>query len=132
MYKRTVGVNCEKKQKIWSRKEKRVIEITTLGNNPIWTLLKKYINSLEIGRKFRRKNLLRSVYDMNVSEALNHSQTSIDTYRVYITRLGCIEHVKRGVYKKIMDVPEQLTSSNAKKLAYEEKWKIWFMLPEDW
>lgn len=101
----------------------------------IWTRFLEFIDSIEVGKKFARKNLLYSIYGINEKAFVfkQKSVTTVDNYRAILTKCGILEVTEnsRGVYKKVMNVPKNLSYSVAVKMAYDSSWKQWFMTFED-
>lgn len=121
--KRTVGINCKRKQKIII--DGKVCDITTHGNLTIWGLMKNFINSLEKGSVFTRKELLESVYEIEMGTRM----TTVDTYRATLLRSKFIEFVERGKYRKLLNIPESTTRSDLidKVIMRQKTWKEWFI-----
>jgi len=136
-FKRTYGVNCEKKQLIVLNKgmlHSEAIRIETIENKSIWSLLKKYINSLNKNEIFTRKELLYSVYGNRVGDGLlNNSYygTTVDQYRRYITIANCLEIVDRGKYIKLKSIPPNLSIKKLQNHVYGSTWKRWFIPIEE-
>jgi len=130
MHKRTVGVNRQVKQlaSYKNGKQYNVVRIRTRNDRPIWELFKEYINSLEAGEEFKRKDLMYAVYIDEAAKAMISRETTVDHYRLYASNVGFVDHVSRGKYKKMHDFPEEMTSSILKKFAYNDvQWKDWFI-----
>ena len=58
-----------------------------------------------------------------------YAEEGQETSKVVITIL---EKVKTGLYKKIRSIPENLTVTKLKRIAFQERWKAWFIDPKDW
>lgn len=69
--------------------------------------LKDFIDSLEIGDIFYRKDIIKKNW-----------KSSIDNYRNYFCKARYLEIVGRGKYKKIKNLPKKLTLSKLFKEAY--------------
>lgn len=133
--KRTVGVNREKPHLImditnYPPPYKRV-QVRTIDGKTIWGLFKSFLNNLKDGSEFTRREMLHAVYVEDAAKALTRVQTSLDQYRRFITILGFLGHPKRATYTKLQDIPDFLTISTAKKVAYDRTWKSWFIKLED-
>jgi len=135
-FKRTNGVNCEKKQLIPLQKEmlhSNAIRIETIDNKSIWSLLKNYINNFNINETFTRQELLNSVYGNRVTNGLLNAKcmTTVDQYRRYITIVNCLKIVERGKYKKLKNIPPNLSIKKLQKHVYGSTWKTWFIPIEE-
>lgn len=64
--------------------------------------LKGYINSVSNGSLITRKEL-----SINL-DFKRDGQSTYDLYRVRLCRMGYLDHVGLGVYKKIKDIPEDM------------------------
>jgi len=129
-FKRTVGVNRQKKQLIGVKNKKGVYEATEIRSKkdrPLWKLFLEFFNSLEIGSKFTRVEMLSSVYEENIVLELRGYITSVDTYKSYLKRLGIIEYIAPGIYIKKFNLPDHITISQIKKAASIGDWKEWFI-----
>ena len=73
-----------------------------------WSELVNYINNLSNGDKFYRKKLLSYI----------SNSASIDVYRRSLTLCGYISTDSVGTFIKLDDIPLDLTSTLANKLAY--------------
>ncbi len=102
----------------------KVVEVKTHNDTPIWDLLKLFINSVKINKTFTRKDLLNSVYNV----PMYSYQTTVDTYRNNLTNLGFLEIAGTGIYKKLYNIPEEVTTSHiGKALKDRNTWKGWFI-----
>lgn len=133
--RRTFGINRAKPKLIMDITNypppfKRV-EIKTINNRSIWSLLKEYINNMKVGDQFTRSDLLHSIYRKDAARALSRVETSVDQYRRYLTILEILKHPGRALYEKFNDIPKNLTISTAQKLAYDKSWRSWFIKLED-
>lgn len=68
-----------------------------------WSIIKNYINSNEY---FTRKHMINNIGKNNFSEF----------YMTVITNIGFVEKYNYGKYKRIINIPEDLTSTNLSKL----------------
>lgn len=71
--------------------------------------LKEFINNLEIGDTFLRKDIIKDF------------TSSIDNYRNYFAKARYIKTISLGKYEKIRNIPSKLTSSMLYKEAYFNK-----------
>jgi hypothetical protein len=98
-----------------------------------WNFICKFINSYNDGdivtRKEMREAFVLAKYGIN-SEVFIRS--TLDGYKRLLTRIGVLEDVSRGKYKKLHSIPSTLTSTGARRIATElPNWKDWFMTIED-
>jgi len=129
---RTVGINCKNKQRssILVNGEYKQIFIETNKNHPLWDLFKSYINRLAIGQEFTRKDLLEAVYTKDSSISMRRQPSSVDQYRNSCKHIGFIKSVSVGKYKKLFDIPDNLTTSLLAKhvsLYSKRTWREWAM-----
>lgn len=107
--------------------------VKTRHDKPIWLLLKEYINSLDIGTQFTRFEAKIKIYStQSVAKAMISKIGTEDNYMNHLCKIGILKKIKPGLCEKIQDVPQQLTVTKLKKLAYEQGWELWFKKPEDW
>lgn len=122
MYKRTVGVNCKLKHKIIIDGKRH--EIKVQGNKSAWYRLKEYINSVPVGTLFSRKQMLNSIYTVDVTG----TDSAVDYYKCHLNTLGFISTDRPGVYKKECDIPMHLTIKTVQEAARANKtWRGWFI-----
>jgi len=99
---------------------------------PIWNEMKRLINKIPNESEFTRKYLideLKKYYNFGLYYI---TTSTIDNYRLGLTKMGFIEIIKRGVYKKITSIPEELTTSHLHKFSRNENsWYSWFVEKED-
>jgi len=103
----------------------------TIDQKTVWELTKKFINNLEVNHKFSRSNLLRAVYELDVAVTYGQRECAADAYRRALEKVGCIEFVSRGLYKKIKPIPLNLTTNKLQEAAYDSSWKNWFIPLEE-
>lgn len=90
----------------------------------LWTVLKEFINSININETFTRKEMLAHIYDFN----FNVHRHTTDCYRNDLCHCGFIEKTeKRGVYKKIRHIPIGMTMTQVRKIGYDKTWTEWFV-----
>lgn len=103
------------------------VTIRTIDNRPIWHLFKEFINSLDEGQQFTRKDLFHAIYIEEAANALRAFESTIDHYRVYCSNLGYIDHIGRGLYCKRIDIPINATTTLIESHAYNPNpWQDWF------
>lgn len=132
---RVRGVNCKQQQLLTLKPgmyHEQAIRIRTHRNEPIWHLLKNYINNMDVNTLFNRHDLLSSVYNHEVVEGgITACQTTVDQYRRYLTLAKVLDKVGRGEYKKLKNIPENLSIHKLKKHVYGPGWQTWFIPIED-
>ncbi len=131
--KRCYGVNYKKKQLISIKinNEFQLFRIHTKGDKSIWFLLKKYINNLKVNEEFTRTDLLSCVYIDEIISGMKACQTTVDQYRRYITINGFLSHIGYAKYKKLKNIPENVSIYKLKIHVYDKSWKSWYIKPED-
>lgn len=131
MKKRTVGINCKKKQLIAVKQPDGSYirqEIRSLHGRSLWSNFIIFFNSIVIGEEFTRHQLLRATYEENIVDKMRRDMTTVDAYRCLLTRLEIIEVVKSGIYRKIYNLPSHLTITDVRKASKEMTgWKKWFI-----
>ena len=101
---------------------------STHQNKSIWTLFKTFINSRKKDEIFTRRDLLESVYIYHMASY----NTAADIYRNSITHLGFLESAGRGKYKKLYNIPAEVTTTRiANALTDRNTWKDWFITLHD-
>lgn len=83
-----------------------------------WSKVKKFINTIENDSKITRKEIMQNLKDV--------SPTTVDIYRKLLTEANVLLYIKPGTYKKIQDIPEQLTTTKLLKFLNLSKWRRWF------
>jgi len=129
MNKRTHGKYIPFETLIVPRKRKRVI-IESRNNKPIWDLMKEFINKhARIREKFTRRNMLTYIYpDPNVCDYMRSHNNTADNYRLLLNKVEIVKNTdKLGVYIKLRDVPNKLTTTRLRKIAADKSWKSWFI-----
>jgi hypothetical protein len=117
---------------IYSNKgEFKSVPYETIDQKTVWELTKKYINNLKVNKQFGRSNLLRAVYELEVATAYGQRECAADSYRRALEKVGCIEFVSRGIYKKIKPIPLNLTTNKLQEAAYDSSWRTWFIPLEE-
>jgi len=106
------------------------------GNVPmtLWSLTVTYINNVKINETFKRQELFNGIRNLKTRffyQCVIHEPT-IDTYRMWLTSSEFIEKTENpGVYKKLQDIPEDLTITKLRKYLYGDSWKKWFIPREE-
>jgi len=106
----------------------KVVEVKKNKPGTLWDLFKHFINSKKVNEIFTRKDLLDSIYNV----PMQSHETSVDIYRNNVTHLGFLEHVGRGKYKKLYNIPKQITTTQINNaLTDRNTWKDWFITLHD-
>ena len=127
MNKRTYGSYIPFETLIKPRK--RVI-IESRNKRPIWDLVKGFINyRVKIGEKFTRKDMLEYVYpNPDVCHYMRSHNNTADNYRLLFSKVKVVKNTDTlGVYIKLRDVPNKLTTTRLRKIAADKSWKSWFV-----
>jgi len=98
------------------------IAILRHPDKTLWETTKEFINRLRVDEKFKRKELLKYIYKINMSSFEN----TVDHYRLWLTHIKVIDHISCGLYVKRKQIPKSLTTTKLKKLAYNQNWESWF------
>ncbi len=109
--------------------QKRVI-IKTRTNKSVWYLVKRFINKrVEIEEKFTRKDMLTYIYpDPDVYHYMRSNNNTPDSYRHLLTQVKIVKTTdKPGVYIKLRDIPDKLTTPKLQEIAHDKSWKSWFI-----
>ena len=89
-----------------------------------WETLVDYINKKEIGEILTRTELLGVKW-------ICQSDNSIDSYRNQLAQAGFLETISPGKYRKIKNIPENISISLLTKALYDKTYRGWFMNFED-
>jgi hypothetical protein len=110
-----------------SRNNKQVFYNT----QSIWFDLKKFINNeLKENEVFKRSQFIKKIYGSGFKKT-SGEQLTADLYRCDLVTIGILDHISRGKYKKLRNIPRKLTSSKLHNLAHDKTWKSWFLQKED-
>jgi hypothetical protein len=91
-------------------------------NDKVWEKVIKYIDKKKINEIVTRKELT------SLSNNNYIKNTTIDYYRIVLDRIGILSYESLGKYKKIRNIPEGLTTSEARKFScMKPDWKRWFI-----
>jgi hypothetical protein len=101
-----------------------VMRKSSNSKETLWERTRTYINNLEPGTIFTRRNLFDGVYGHS---RFCRKETTVDHYRLYFTMLKYVDHVGHGKYKKVEQIPIQFTSENIKIVCYDKSWQSWFI-----
>lgn len=83
-----------------------------------WSKILNYIADKEINDLVTRQDLLK---------LSTTRESTIDTYRMLFTKIGVLESVKRGIYKKTRNIRNDISLSLIREMVYEDNWKSWFI-----
>ena len=83
----------------------------------MWDKFKKYINSIENGSLFTRKDILW--YVCKTKQSVSHGST-IDVYKRCSELHGIISTTGRGTYIKLRDIPINMSSTEFRERAYTD------------
>ena len=64
----------------------------------MWKRTVEYVNSFKIGDHIFRSQLMNHMYGNKPPRTSSYGTTA-DNYRRYLTRLGVLEHIDRGIYE---------------------------------
>lgn len=78
-----------------------------------WEQIKNYINNNNIIERNKINKEIKSV--------------SLDCYVNYIRVAGFIERTGRGKYKKILNIPDNMTSTLIQKIAYDKSYNFYML-----
>lgn len=127
MNKRTHGQYIPfEKPLIWDKK----IVIKTRNNKSVWVLMREFINKrVMIGENFTRRNMITYIYpDPNVCHYMRSNNNTPDSYRLLLNKVGIVKNTdKLGVYIKLRDIPDKLTTTKLQEIATDKSWKSWFI-----
>lgn len=77
-----------------------------------------FLNLFYIGDVITRKSIFQNLPDLSNNVK---SSNTIDNYRNWFHKAGYLETIKPGHYKKLKDIPNNLTSVNLRREAYPKK-----------
>jgi hypothetical protein len=112
----------------------KIVDVKIKSPANLWRSFIEYFNSLKDGEEFSRQDMLRSIYDINSARALSNNVNTIDVYRRTCAKTGFVESISLGKYRKIHNLPDNITTSiiNKKAKEFESKtWKEWFIPNEE-
>ena len=93
----------------------------------MWERMKRYINiKHQVGDVINRKDMLYYLYQGPPPKVGTYG-TGGDNYRRCLEKIGFIEKVKRGEYRILHQIKEEVTSAQIKDLAYGDSWRQWFI-----
>jgi hypothetical protein len=96
------------------RKEKlKTIKASVDHMDNSWEEIKNYVNSNDI---IERKKINKEIISV-----------SLDCYINYIRAAGFIERIGRGKYKKIINIPNHITSVKIQKIAYDKSYSNYIL-----
>jgi len=99
-------------------------------NKNIWLLMKEFINiHVQTGELFTRATMLEYIYP-DIANSIKNIINTADTYRCLLCNenIPILEATKKlGTYKKLQDIPMNLTTTKLKEIVTEKSWKSWFV-----
>ena len=103
--------------------------IISKDNKPLWELMKEYINDhIKIGNKFTRKDMLNYIYPNIGSDDMCYIKNTPDNYRCLLTNVEILKATNEpGIYIKLQNIPDNLTTSKLKKIVADKSWRKWFI-----
>jgi len=103
--------------------------IISKDNKPLWELMKEYINDhIKIGNKFTRKDMLNYMYPNIGRDDMCYITNTPDTYRWLLVKVKILKVAnKPGIYIKLQNIPDKLTTTELKKIASDKSWREWFI-----
>lgn len=84
-----------------------------MKNKTTWEITKELISHKKIGEIITRRELVKKVY----SDMKNIPMT-LDGYRKELCHAGYLKSVRAGVFEKLKDIEEDLTTVELRKKAY--------------
>jgi len=120
MIKRT---RLYKKQRIVNNNSKSEM-VSTVNDRSIWDLIKEYVNQFPIDHIIERGKIILAIYQMKESYV---NTNSIDSYLYQLRYVQVLETIKPGKYKKLRNIPVNLTTSHLSKVSKKNSWESWFM-----
>lgn len=97
-----------------------------------WNKFRNYINQTKIGDNITRQGFLKEVYKTRKVWTSYSTLTTIDAYRLSLTKLGILTLITPGVYKVNYHINENTSIGKIQKLAYRPRsWRNWFIEWED-
>lgn len=90
----------------------------------LWDITKDFLKTIKTGKKFKRKELLEYVYG---TSSISSSQVAVDSYRNALEAVGFIQTTKRGQYRKLYPIPDNLSITKLQNAFKDKSWKGWFV-----
>jgi len=124
MQRRQLGRSRPYRIHTWEQDETgKLVPVTTKDNRSIWDLLKEFINSMSDNDIFTRRDMLHYIYGIDSTH-----RGTVDTYRNLLTKIGILEMtLKPGRYKRIRNIPNELTTKLLQEMTNQNSWKSWFI-----
>ena len=91
-----------------------------------WNILRDLINSIEIGKTMSRQQMLETIFSQTTSGGSQEYGFTVDVYRRYLSIIGILEIIDRGVYKVKNHIKLNASISQIKKAANSRDWREWF------
>jgi hypothetical protein len=94
----------------------------------LFDAVRAFINSKEDGYIITRTELIHVIYETKPKNGM----LTTDLYRADLTKLGFLKTVEPGRYKKLYNIPEELTISKIREvIKNKSNWRGWFMKLHD-
>lgn len=97
----------------------------------LWSVMKEFINDKEDDSFIFRKELMKYMLLYRRIPSAQQTFRTIDVYRIHLINIKVLETVKNGVYLKLRNIPEDLSSSLLKKISLDKTWTKWFLTLDD-
>jgi len=96
--------------------------------NTTWKYSINFINTLEDNTVFDARLMLEYVRKRKPHTKPN----TLLWHRVILARLGFLNQIRKGLWKKLQTFPDHIGKSRAEKVAFSKyKWQSWF-IPAGW
>lgn len=92
----------------------------------LWASVVDFFREKNLQDKVSRQELLDSLYGENrlrETRRNRHLYQTVDVYRRYLTASGYLKHVSNGVYKRVVEIPVGITTSEVVKEAYGDNYE---------
>jgi len=102
-------------------------------NKTLWEITKNFVNDeVEVGEIFSRKCLFCYAYPETHAQKNKGQVHTIDGYRALLSKVEIITATEKpGMYKKLREVPAELSLGMVRKIASDHSWKSWFIPMEE-
>jgi len=99
----------------------------------LWQITKDFItNEVEVGEIFSRKSMFCYAYPETHAQKNKGKIHTIDNYRALLTKVEIITATRKpGMYKKLREIPTDLSLGRVRKIASDHSWKRWFIPMEE-
>lgn len=94
-----------------------------------WELMKEFINvKIKTGSIFTRSTMISYMYP-NIGKLMQHHTNVVDSYKALLIHpnVNIIEKTTiRGQYRKVRDIPNDISITTLKKIYSDNSWMNWF------